>query len=72
MFNFKGADVELSRQSYNADIVLRCCRSMDDEGNNLDSRTQVPLLISMDNYQAYQFAMEILKRIDVQDTRGNN
>ena len=70
-FIFSDAEVEVGG-NHDLCIELRCVRSVDGEGNRVDPKSQVPTIVSMDNYQAYLFAMQILKQIEVEDFRGSH
>jgi hypothetical protein len=69
-FEFKDAIIGIG-SSCNDDIVLRCVRTRDKLGNNVEPRAQTPTIVSMDNHTAYKFAMAILNRIEVEDNRGS-
>lgn len=58
-------------ESCRSDVVLRCTRKIVD-GSYVDPKTQVPTIISLDNYTAYNLAIKLLQKIDVVDTRGFN
>ena len=52
------------------EIKLVCVAKVDSEGNDVSD--QEPTIVSMDNHQAFKLALEILSRVDAEDTRGGN
>lgn len=69
-YTFKDAEVQVYHDC-NGDVVLRCASARDQEGQVVDPKEQIPTIVSMDNYQAYRLAINILQRLDVVDTRGS-
>lgn len=65
---FKDAEV-LILDNHCGDICLRCTRTIND-GQRVEARTQTPTFISMDHVQALELVMQILQRLDVNDSRG--
>jgi hypothetical protein len=50
--------------------MLKFTEKADNEGNALEPADRPTFVHELDNYQAYELAMAILKNIDVDDTRG--
>ena len=68
-FRFEDATVMVS-ENLNGNIALECIRTADSEGDEVSN--QEPTIVSMDNRQAFKLALEILSRVDAEDTRGRN
>ena len=63
--------IEVNKELRMSGIPFTLINNSDGEGNNIPEDDQVKQYYELDNHQAYELAMELLKSIDVRDTRGS-
>lgn len=71
-FEFDWCDIAVSEDTMSGGVAITFTNKSDGEGNQLPKEERQMYHAEMDNYQAYRLAMEILKRVDVNDTRGSH
>lgn len=69
-FEMEGGDKIILRDDAIGYVEVVVVKETDDDGNWLD----VPLetVVRVDNHQAYEIAMELLRDLNVWDTRGSS
>ncbi len=70
-FVFQHSTAYVHNETHNGDIVVAVKATLDEDGNWIPVAEQKEVLLQMDNFQAYQLAMSILRRVDVTDARGS-
>lgn len=71
-FKFDYCDIVIgSELTMSGGVSMKIIEKADSEGNILAPADMPTFCHELDNHQAYELAMEILKRIDVNDTRGS-
>lgn len=70
-FKFQHSNAHVHNETHNGDIVIAVTPTLDADGNQIPIAYQEEMLLQMDNFQAHQLALSILRKVDVVDTRGS-
>lgn len=68
---FQDFNIDVKWRTAVADLDLCLTKKTDNNGNLLPNAQRKTILVQMDNYGAYELAMEILKGLNIKDTRGS-